>query len=96
MSLRHVVVAVLAVGVIVSSVVGLTHPPALWLILACYWTFGIIVIAVECGRYRPVLRGTNFQPTAERYQDPVSGQTIRVYADPATGQRDYRPAPDER
>jgi hypothetical protein len=31
------------------------------------------------------------QPTGEVFVDPESGRHMRVWYDPATGQRDYRP-----
>jgi len=31
-----------------------------------------------------------FRPTDEVFVDPTSGRTMRVYADPATGERRYR------
>jgi hypothetical protein len=31
-----------------------------------------------------------FRPTDEIFVDPTSGRTMRVYADPATGERRYR------
>lgn len=31
-----------------------------------------------------------FRPTPEVFIDPTSGRTMRVYADPATGERRYR------
>lgn len=32
-----------------------------------------------------------FQPTAERFIDPTTRQRLRVWIDPATGERRYRP-----
>lgn len=32
-----------------------------------------------------------FRPTAEVFRDPSTGRWTRVYADPATGRRQYRP-----
>ncbi len=93
MSLRNVVIAVLCVGIAVALVVGVTHVRFPWLIFAAYWAIGLAFILIERGRYRPKLSGTNFQPTSERYADPVTGETIAVYVDDTTGERDYRPEP---
>jgi hypothetical protein len=93
MSLRGTIVAVLCVGIAVAVILGFTHFPYPWFVLAAYWAIGLALILVERGRYRPKLTGTNFQPTAERYADPVTGETIAVYVDGATGERDYRPEP---
>jgi hypothetical protein len=93
MSLRGTIVAVLCVGIAVAVILGFTHVPYPWFVLAGYWTIGLALILFERGRYRPKLSGTNFHPTSERYTDPVTGETIAVYVDDATGQRDYRPEP---
>ncbi len=93
MSLRNVVIAVLCVGIAVAAVLGVTHLRFPWLVFAGYWAIGLAFILFERGRYRPKLTGTNFQSTPERYRDPVTGETIAVYVDAATGQRDYRPEP---
>ena len=95
MSLRNAVVSLLALGVVVALVLGLTRHEIPWLGFAIYWSIGLVVMLVENGRYRPVLSGRNFVATAERYQDPVTGETIDVYVDKTTGQRDYRPHPTE-
>lgn len=68
----------------------------LW--LAMPWILIAAVIAILLWLYwrwdRPRYRGTpgaGLRPTDEVFRDPVSGQLMRVYEDPATGQRDYRP-----
>ncbi len=37
----------------------------------------------------PTAPGPPFRPTDERFVDPTSGRTMRVYVDPATGERRY-------
>lgn len=37
----------------------------------------------------PAAPGLPFRPTEERFVDPTSGRTMRVYVDPATGERRY-------
>ena len=91
MGLRSVVITVLAVGVVLAIVLALTRPADPWIVFAVYGTLGLLAILFERGRYRPKLTGTQFTPTPERYADPVTGELIRVYVDPATGERDYRP-----
>ena len=93
MSLRSTIVAVLSVGIAVAVILGLTHFPYPWFVLAAYWSIGLALVLFERGRYRPKLTGTNFEPTSERYTDPVTGERIAVYVDAATGERDYRPEP---
>jgi hypothetical protein len=53
-----------------------------------------LAIAFERGRYRPRLTSpaSAFAPTGERFADPTSGEILDVYADPQTGERDYRPS----
>jgi hypothetical protein len=92
-SLRNVIIAVLSVGIVVAVVLGLTHFPYPWFVFAGYWAIGLALILFERGRYRPKLTGTKFEPTPERYTDPVTGETIVVFVDGATGERDYRPEP---
>jgi len=54
----------------------------------------LLVAAVyEHGRYQAAVAAdrSGFQRTEEVFTDPTSGQRMRVWFDPATGQRDYRP-----
>jgi len=92
MGLRNVVLLVLSLGVVLGAVLAVTHCPHPWLVMSLYCALGLIAILIERGRYRPVLTGTHFEPTAERFRDPVSGEALQVYVDPVTGQRDYRRA----
>ncbi len=91
MPLRNIVVSVLAIDALLAILLAFTHCAAPWLVFAIYAVVGIIFITIERGRYQPKLSGSQFQPTAERFRDPVSGQKIRVYIDSETGERDYRP-----
>jgi len=53
----------------------------------------LIVIATvfERWRYRPhdVKPGAGWEPTGERFEDPQSGKTLRVFYDPRSGERRY-------
>ncbi|MGZ3631561.1 MAG: hypothetical protein ACXWQ6_03090 [Candidatus Limnocylindrales bacterium] len=54
----------------------------------------LLVAAVyEHGRYRAALASdrSRFLRTEEVFTDPTSGQRTRVWFDPSTGERDYRP-----
>ncbi len=44
------------------------------------------------GREQPG-SGDAFRPTDEVFRDPGSGELVRVYENPATGERQYRPEP---
>jgi hypothetical protein len=91
--LRNVVITVLGAGIVLAVVLAVTRCPAPWAILAFYCALGLLAILIERGRYRPTIAGGSFAPTQERYRDPVSGEIVRVYADDATGLREYRPDP---
>ncbi|HEY8053514.1 MAG TPA: hypothetical protein VIE42_12010 [Steroidobacteraceae bacterium] len=62
---------------------------------------GLIVLGTvfERWRYRPSSIRTTaaWEPTGERFEDPETGKTVRVYYDPRSGQRRYvsgsEPAP---
>ncbi len=59
------------------------------------FVFGVgllILTRLESWRYQKrVGRGDGFVPTDEKYIDVESGRRMRVYYNPATGDRDYRP-----
>jgi hypothetical protein len=54
---------------------------------------GLIVLATafERWRYRPnsARPGAGWEPTGERFEDPQSGKTVRVFYDPRSGERRY-------
>jgi hypothetical protein len=56
---------------------------------------GIVIALFGWDRYRSGPKnagaGSAAQPTDEVFVDPESGRRTRVWYDPATGQRDYRP-----
>lgn len=65
-----------------------------WVILAVVIA-GIIIALFGWDRYRGNRstadpEGTS-QPTNEAFIDPDTGRKMRVWYDPSTGQRDYRP-----
>ncbi|MGH9540869.1 MAG: hypothetical protein ACRD2H_03175 [Terriglobales bacterium] len=45
------------------------------------------------GRETPTHPPEAFRPTDEVFRDPGSNALIRVYENPATGERQYRPEP---
>jgi hypothetical protein len=56
----------------------------------------LVVALYERGRYRPrppqqAPGPSGFRPTEEVFTDPTSGQLTRVWFDPQTGEREYRP-----
>ena len=56
---------------------------------------GIVIALFGWDRYRSGAKSTGTggtaQPTDEVFVDPESGRRTRVWYDPGTGQRDYRP-----
>jgi hypothetical protein len=68
--------------------------PVEWVILAIV-VVGVVVALFGWDRYRGSRKsagGTSAaQATDEVFVDPQSGQRMRVWYDPATGQREYRP-----
>ncbi len=55
---------------------------------------GIVIALFGWDRYhgnRKAARNDNSQPTTEVFIDPETGRRMRVYYNPGTGQRDYRP-----
>ena len=68
--------------------------PTPWLAVGCEVLAVLGLVIFEVGRYRPKVdttRGT-WQATGERFEDPTSGKIVDVYANPETGERDYRPS----
>jgi hypothetical protein len=53
--------------------------------------FLLVLLLGERGRYRPPLSGASdgWQRTAERFQDPTTGQWVVVEYNPRTGERRY-------
>ncbi len=63
------------------------------LIVAVVVIAGIVIAIFGWDRYRGPGRpvGSSAQPTAEVFVDPGTGQRMRVWYDPASGRREYRP-----
>ncbi len=49
----------------------------------------LLAILFERRRYRPATSSGPWVPSAERFQDPTTGQWIRVEYNPRTGERRY-------
>jgi hypothetical protein len=52
-----------------------------------------VVAVFGWDRYRSDEKATgeSARPTSEVFTDPASGKSMRVWYDPATGEREYRP-----
>jgi len=91
--LRALVVA-LAVLALVGGGTLLARMPRAWPVGIDLIVFGLLVLVTMRfeGRYRNAARGPHvgFEPTGERFLDPVSGASVEVEYNPATGERLYR------
>jgi hypothetical protein len=72
-----------------------------WLLSRHYWEPGIQILVIallvflgtvfESWRYRKGAgpRGAQWQPTQEKFADPISGEEMEVEYDPVSGERRY-------
>jgi hypothetical protein len=65
--------------------------PVLWVILAVV-VLGVVAAVVGWDRYGRNRKASGgwTQPTNEVFTDPATGKQMRVWYDPATGEREYR------
>ena len=65
-----------------------------WIILAVV-IMGIVIALFGLDRYRGSRKQADHsdaaQPTTEAFIDPDTGRRMRVWYDPSTGRREYRP-----
>ena len=53
---------------------------------------GVLIATFEQVRYRDgASHGAGLRPTDEVFDDPTTGRRMRVWSDPSTGEREYRP-----
>jgi len=66
--------------------------PIEWVIAAVVLV-GAVAAVFGWDRYRGSRKtvSASAQPTGEVFTDPASGKTMRVWYDPTTGEREYRP-----
>jgi hypothetical protein len=68
--------------------------PVEWVILAVV-VVGVVIAIFGWDRYRGDRKGadagTSSEPTSEVFVDPATGKRMRVWYDPETGDRQYRP-----
>jgi predicted negative regulator of RcsB-dependent stress response len=66
---------------------------AVWVIVAAVVVLGVVVAVFGWDRYRSngKTNSESSQPTSEVFTDPVSGESMRVWYNPSTGEREYRP-----
>ena len=67
----------------------------LWVIVAVVVIGGIVIAGFGWDRYRgdrqPAADDPLVQPTDEVFVEPDTGRRMRVWSDPQTGRREYRP-----
>ena len=67
--------------------------PVVWVILAAV-VVGVVIAIFGWDRYRGDRKGADpgsgSEPTSEVFVDPATGKRMRVWYDPATGDREYR------
>jgi hypothetical protein len=65
-----------------------------WIILVVVIA-GVVIALFGWDRYRGTRKTAGHddasQPTSEAFIDPETGRRMRVWYDPSTGRRDYRP-----
>ena len=63
-----------------------------WVIVAVV-VVGVVFAVFGWDRYRGSRKAASkgAQPTSEVFTDPATGKPIRVWYNPATGEREYRP-----
>jgi hypothetical protein len=67
--------------------------PAEWIILAVV-VLGVVIAIFGWDRYRGGRKpaaGAGAEPTTEVFIDPATGQRMRVWYNPSSGDREYRP-----
>ena len=64
-----------------------------WVIVAVVVGLGVVAAVFGLDRYRTSRKAASesSQPTSEVFTDPASGELMRVWYNPATGEREYRP-----
>ncbi len=84
--------AVSLIGAVVLVVFGSGGVRGIGVYLAVEAAVLLAFVLLERYRYRPRAKNPSaLRPTNERMIDPVSGQLVEVWEDPATGAREYRP-----
>lgn len=66
--------------------------PVVWVIVGVV-VVGVVVAVFGWDRYRggEKTASESAQPTDEVFTDPATGRSMRVWYNPATGEREYRP-----
>jgi hypothetical protein len=92
--LRRVVLLVsglVLVGAVALTVAGVSGATPMYVWVAVQAALLLVLVLGERGRYRPPASDAagGWQRTAERFQDPTTGQWVVVEYNSRTGQRRY-------
>jgi hypothetical protein len=93
-TLRRAVEAVLLIALALVLVRGVvTDRCPSWIAPIIWLSALLLTFVLERQRYTPAIANPAgpWTPTDEKFIDPVSGERLRVFVNPATGERDYRP-----
>jgi hypothetical protein len=91
MTLRNVVITLCAI-VVVFAIVQSIFAWAGWVPLGIEAAIVLALVVFERSRYQPTITtpASEFVATGERFEDPTSGKAVEVFANPRTGEREYR------
>jgi len=82
-----------ALALVISLVLVASNVLPGWWLLFNSSVLGLALLFERRG-YRPrAAAPARLRPSGERFLDPTSGELVEVWEDPATGAREYRPAP---
>lgn len=82
----------LALGLVLAASGGLMVWPGIQLMIL--GSLGVVIALFEQLRYGPgrdAPHRPELRPTEERFIDPTTGQRMRVWIDPKSGERSYLP-----
>ena len=96
MTLRRVVLLVGGLSIVVGALLALFAggtARGIGVYVLAEGVVCLLFVLLERSRYRPrAKRPGALRATGERMVDPTSGRLLEVWEDPATGEREYRPA----
>jgi hypothetical protein len=84
---------VAAVALAASLVLVASNVAPGWWLLVNSLVLGLALLFERRGYQPRAPDQASLRPTGERFLDPTGGHLVEVWEDPATGAREYRPAP---
>lgn len=83
----------MALALVASLVLVASNMLPGWWLLANSVVLGLALLFERRGYNPRAPDAAALRPSGERFLDPTSGELVEVWEDPATGVREYRPAP---